>query len=75
MPTSSWVGSVTCKFLFASKRVCSLTIWLFHTERDDKEAISKENIISERTRGVGKPQGQYQEPNDEDLLEDAAQKS
>ncbi|KAK3353418.1 hypothetical protein B0T25DRAFT_518488 [Lasiosphaeria hispida] len=37
-------------------------------ERDDKEAISKSNIINERTRGVAKPKGTYAEPGDEEGL-------
>lgn len=47
----------------------------FPTDRDDRDAIDKNNMIKGRTRGAAKPSGQYQEPNDEDLLEDAAQKS
>ncbi|ETS84584.1 hypothetical protein PFICI_02609 [Pestalotiopsis fici W106-1] len=36
-------------------------------ERDDKEAINKDNIINERTRHA-KPEGSYQEPGDEEGL-------
>jgi hypothetical protein len=35
-------------------------------ERDDKEAINKDNIIGERTRHATKPGGTYTEPGDEE---------
>ncbi|KAF4823617.1 hypothetical protein CGCSCA5_v001665 [Colletotrichum siamense] len=37
-------------------------------ERDDKEAIDKDNIIDERTRSA-KPSGTYREPGDTEGLE------
>ena len=36
--------------------------------RDDNEAIDRENILDERTRGAGKPKGTYTEPGDEEGL-------
>ncbi|KAH7552694.1 hypothetical protein BM1_08645 [Bipolaris maydis] len=41
-------------------------------ERDEKEAIDRDNIISERTRGAAKQPGTYAEPGDEEGLGDAA---
>ena len=38
------------------------------TERDEKDAIDKSNIIDERTRGAAQPGGTYQEPGDEEGL-------
>jgi hypothetical protein len=38
------------------------------TERDDKEAIDRSNIIDSRTRGATKKAGTYQEPGDEEGL-------
>jgi len=38
-------------------------------EKDDKDAINKDNIIDERTRGATK-QGAYREPGDEEGLGD-----
>ena len=38
-------------------------------ERDDAEAINKDNIISGRTRGA-KPSGGYREPGDEEGIPD-----
>lgn len=38
------------------------------TEADDKEAINKDNMINERTRGAAKSSGTYQEPSDEEGL-------
>ncbi|KAH6651631.1 hypothetical protein BKA67DRAFT_660426 [Truncatella angustata] len=43
-------------------------------ERDDREAISKDNIIDERTRGA-KPQSGYQEPGDTEGLPEDSGKS
>ncbi|KAK8101146.1 uncharacterized protein PG998_007447 [Apiospora kogelbergensis] len=36
--------------------------------RDDNEAIDRDNILDERTRGAGKPKGTYTEPGDEEGL-------
>ncbi|KAF2761029.1 hypothetical protein EJ05DRAFT_250645 [Pseudovirgaria hyperparasitica] len=37
-------------------------------ERDDRDAINKENIIGDRTRGATKKSGTYTEPGDEEGL-------
>ena len=39
-----------------------------HPARDDKEAIDKNNIIEERTRGAAPEEG-YKEPGDTEGLE------
>ncbi|KAK7935061.1 hypothetical protein PG985_000556 [Apiospora marii] len=36
--------------------------------RDDNEAIDRDNILDERTRGAAKPKGTYAEPGDEEGL-------
>jgi hypothetical protein len=38
------------------------------SERDEKDAIDKSNIIEEKTRGNTKPAGTYQAPGDEEGL-------
>lgn len=44
-----------------------LLVLIIPTEKDDKEAIDKSNIIEERTRHAAKP-GQFREPDDEEGL-------
>ena len=41
---------------------------LIYIARDDAEAIDRDNILDERTRGAGKPRGTYTEPGDEEGL-------
>lgn len=40
------------------------------TERDDKDAIDRSNIMDDRTRGAGKPKGTYRDPGDTEGLPD-----
>lgn len=40
----------------------------FGAARDDNEAIDRDNILDERTRGAAKPKGAYAEPGDEEGL-------
>lgn len=56
--------SLVCQRLSVLQSVPSNTI----TERDEKDAIDKSNIIEERTRGAAQPGGTYQEPGDEEGL-------
>lgn len=44
-------------------------------EKDDKEAIDSSNIVEGRTRGAAKSGGAYTEPEDEDEITDAAERS
>ena len=41
-------------------------------ERDEKDAIDTDNVISSRTRGAAKPSGTYQEPGDEEGMPPAS---
>ncbi|KAL1607168.1 hypothetical protein SLS59_002872 [Nothophoma quercina] len=44
-------------------------------ERDEKDAIDQDNILSERTRGATKQSGTYTEPGDDEGLEIAVDRN